>query len=99
MINSLVITLNHDTRAISLTLGVLKNHPTIEIAQQFENRLPLTIAVADSQEMMSITGWIENLSGVLKADVVFVHFENEPTELIAKRSVVDNQKDSIEVSR
>lgn len=97
MISSLVVTLKNDLRALPHTLSDLKSHAAIEVGQQFENRLPATVAATDDGEMMAITRWIEELPEVAKVDVVFVHFENEANELPATSRVVEQPIDSIEV--
>ena len=79
MISSLVVTLENDNA--SHAIGELNNHPAIEMGNLFENRLPVTVASVDSQEMMFTTRWIEDLTGVFKVDVVFVHFEDDPADL------------------
>ena len=79
MIASVVLTLDVSQRPAEETLAEIGKRQDIEVGDVVgeSNRVPLTIESNSRQGMTEATAWLQELTGSMFVDVVFVHFEEE----------------------
>lgn len=79
MIASVVATLQPNALLRSQLQADLAARPELEVGDcsSESTRIPVTIDVENQHQMEDTTTWLRTQPGVLKVDVVFVHFENE----------------------
>ena len=62
-------------------MEAIESNGDLEAGELTENGLlPITIEADDSEKMEATTRWLQSLQGVEFVDVVFVHFEESPTD-------------------
>ena len=75
MISGIVITTERDRRAIPHVRRAVEARPEIELGSADGGKLPATLEVVDESEARELIDWIERLPGVVRVDIVCVHFE------------------------
>lgn len=79
-ISGLVLSFSPDSSLPRETLDALRNHPSIVIGDACENRIPIVVESADSEDATTIWEWLHSLPGIAFVDLVYLHFEdNEVT--------------------
>ena len=81
-ISGLVITLSDTPKLAELALVMLRRDPRIELGQRRGPCQPAVIETDDTQEDCRLWEQLHEQEGIVKVDLVFVHFE-EPSHLRA----------------
>ena len=76
MIASLVATLKWEEGAsYENTLNQLGERTEMETGQLYGTRLPIIIEAQSTEELESLTRWVQDLNGILHVDIIFASFE------------------------
>jgi len=78
-ISSLAISLSRDAALADDAARSMEQHPRIEVGRRVGSRLPVVVDTPDREEDKAVWAWINQLPGVAFVDVVFVHFDDQPT--------------------
>jgi nitrate reductase NapAB chaperone NapD len=71
-ISGLVVTFTNETNQFTETLEQLAAHPAIDLGDASGTKLAIVVDTPSRIEDQDLWGWVHNLPGVERVDVVFV---------------------------
>lgn len=74
-ISGLLITLDRDPAKRADALAALQRHPSIDLGEGEDHRIPIVVDTPSSDEDRAVWNWLHELPGVTFVDVVYVHFD------------------------
>jgi hypothetical protein len=77
-ISGLVLTLTPDDVLRGRTLDVLRSHPSVDLGEPRDDRLPIVVDSPDSDSDRRMWEWLQALPGVIQVEIAVIHFEDEP---------------------
>ena len=81
-VSGLVVTFSDDILMSAEAIMSIKKKPQITVGPLQETRMAIVLDTESSLEDRMLWEWLNELSGVLFVDVVFVGFENAVKEMI-----------------
>lgn len=76
-ISGLLITLDRDRSQRASALAALRDHPSIDVGDGEDHRVPIVVDTLSSDEDRTVWEWLHELPGVMFVDVVYVYFDED----------------------
>jgi nitrate reductase NapAB chaperone NapD len=76
-VSGLILSFSTASGPPATTLEALRGHPSIQVGEASDHRLPIVVETSDSDQTSMMWEWLNSLPGVTLIDLAFLHFEDD----------------------